>query len=149
MLNNKDTFKTIKAHPVMLLHFLSRYIFLLIIPSLKSIASFFASGNLAGDSIWYLLFMAIILIISLIKLARCRICVLKNHIKTRQGIFIMKENIIEISRISSVSAYSGILLHAVGAVYVKIDTQSGKRKRADFEIVLLRRDCKYLVSSIC
>ena len=61
----------------------------------------------------------------------------------------MKENIIEISRISSVSAYSGILLHAVGAVYVKIDTQSGKRKRADFEIVLLRRDCKYLVSSIC
>ena len=68
--------KAIKSHPIMIIHFLSRYIFLLIIPSLKSIASFFASGSLKEDSVWYLFFMALIGIISIVKLFRCRIYLL-------------------------------------------------------------------------
>ena len=79
--------KTIKSHPIMIMHFLSRYILLLIIPSLKSIASFFASGSLKEDSVWYLFFMALIVITSIRKLLRCRIYALKTHIRTRQGLF--------------------------------------------------------------
>mgnify|MGYP002640748735 FL=1 len=140
--------KTIKSHPIMIMHFLSRYILLLIIPSLKSIASFFASGSLKEDSVWYLFFMALIVIISILKLLRCRIYALKTHIRTRQGLFFMKENMINLDKISNITAYSGILLHLLKAVYVKIDTEAGKRKKSDFEIIMSKDDYNFLVNMV-
>ena len=140
--------KAIKSHPIMIIHFLSRYIFLLIIPSLKSIASFFASGSLKEDSVWYLFFMALIGIISILKLLRCRIYVLKTYIRTRQGLFFMKDNMINIDKISNITAYSGILQHILKAVYVKIDTEAGKRKKSDFEIIISKNDYDFLISLV-
>lgn len=146
--NLYKTEKMLKAHPIMIMHFLSRYIFLLIIPSLKSIASFFATGSIAGNSLWYLFFMVLIVIISILKLFRCRLYFMNNYVKTNQGIFLLKENIIKVDNIASIASYSGIILHSLKAVSIRIDTQSGKRRKSDFEIVISKNDYNYIINTV-
>ncbi len=138
----------LKPHPIMITNYLVRYLLLLIIPTIRGIINFLMTGNITTTIIWYIIFLGIIVFISLLKLRRCRLYINSERIKTSQGLFYRRELVIKNDKISSLFTYTGVVLQIFRAVSVRIETEAGDPKKADFEIIISQKDLSKLIPYI-
>ena len=64
------------------------------------------------------------------------------------GVFVRRHAVIPLSKVSVLSVIKGPLLFLFGAVSARIDTDSGRGEKADFEIYLGFKNAKLLLSAV-
>ena len=130
--------KTFRAHPLMIFNFLKPFLFVLLIPVVRGVIQYASSGEY--DSILY---FEVMLLISLfvIGLLRwwCFKLILneeKHTITVVSGLFFRKTAKINVERLSSVQTKQNPLEFVCRAVTFRINTEAGKRDKADYEFKL-------------
>jgi len=129
-----------RAHPAMMLTYAGRYFFLLMPPLLRGLLD-------AAEGKGFARLLSLELLAFLLMSAMAALCwravsfwVDNGVLTVRRGIFLRRESVIPLHKISAVTAARTVFLSLTGAARVSIDTEAGGGKKADIELLIHKKD---------
>ncbi len=140
--------KRIKTHPLMIFKFTRRYIFILLLPLFRGLFNYGATGALSSLVITELVLSVLIIFISVLRWLSFSLTFHVDCIVVDFGIFVRRHAVIPLSKVSVMSIIRGPVLYLFGAVSARLDTDSGRGEKADFEIYLSYKKAKLFSSVI-
>ncbi|MBQ3817161.1 MAG: PH domain-containing protein [Clostridia bacterium] len=133
-----------KVHPLFIFNTIKPFLFVLVLPLIKGVYQYLRYRNLSGVLSLEIISFAVILFIAYIKYRFTRILVYDDRISIRTGVLFIKETELPRSAISSVRRVQSLFDAVFGAVTYQINTEAGKRGKADFEFKLSKKSADYL-----
>ncbi len=140
--------RSFKAHPVMALYYLKPFLFFLLIPLLTAFYEAFKKQNIDDVLIYEWLLFLVIIGYSVIKWKMLSITLTSKQIKIRTGVFFRRTSEIPIDKISSIQTVQHLTDRIFSSITVRINTESGRKGKADFEVKLFTKDADTLFSSV-
>ena len=132
----------IRLHPIEILRYIWRYLFLLIFPLLRGF--FYAiQGDFAAwiSGTWFdIVVVLLILAIGVVHWLACRFTVTSSGLFLEKGILFRQKLIIPVQRIATISLTDSFFLKPFKAVQLRADTPGGNHSKADFHIFVRRCD---------
>lgn len=122
------------AHPIMILRVIKPYLFVLVLPLIRALVQYLATGDVNGLLTLEMVAVAFILTAAILGWRSIRITVQDRFIIVEKGFFIKSRAKIEISRLSSISLKQNIFDFLFGSVSCSINTEAGRPKKSDFDI---------------
>ncbi len=136
--------KTFRAHPLMIFNFLKPFLFVLLIPVVRGLIQYAASGEY--DSILY---FEVVLLIALFVIGLMRWWCFKlilneerHAITVVSGLFFRRRAKINIDKLSSVQTKQNPLEFICQAVTFRLNTEAGNIDKADYEFKLSVKSAK-------
>ena len=130
--------KTVRAHPLMIFNFLKPFLFVLLIPVVRELIQYAASGEY--DSVLY---FEIMLLIGLFVVGFLRWWCFKlilnegkHTITVVSGLFFRRTAKINVDRLSSVQTKQNPLEFILRAVTFRLNTEAGSLDKSDYEFKL-------------
>ncbi len=133
---------TVKTHPLMIFKFTRRYIFILLFPLFRGLLNYGATGSLSSLVIMELILAFLIIFVSVLRWMSFSVIFRDDCLVVDSGVIIRRHAVMPTEKISVSYTGHNPLLALLGAVSVRIDTDSGFRKKADFEIYFSRKAAK-------
>lgn len=137
-----------KAHPLMILSETAPFLFVLIIPLTRAVFQYLIRGevqNVLGFEMFILLAIAVL---SFARYKCFSLMISENKVTVKKGFLFGSVSEISIKNLSCVETRRSPLDFVFGAATVCINTEAGRRKRADFRIKMSKRDAQSLISLI-
>ena len=128
-----------RLHPLNILKFIRKLLFLLLLPVLRSALNYGLSDTLSTLVTLESALAAILLAYGVLRWARSRVTVDDKMLLIRSGLFFRRTAQVPLSSITCIYVERGPLLTLFGAVKVAVDTNSGEFKRTDFEFYFGRK----------
>ena len=138
--------KRIKTHPLMIFKFTRRYIFILLLPLVRSLFNYGATGVLSNLVITELILSVLIILVSVLRWLSFTLMLHADCMVVDFGLFVRRHAVIPLSKVSVLSVIKGPVLFLFGAVSARLDTDSGRGEKADFEIYLSFKNAERLLS---
>lgn len=138
--------KRIKTHPLMIFKFTRRYIFILLLPLVRSLFNYGATGVLSNLVITELILSVLIILVSVLRWLSFTLTLHADCMVVDFGLFVRRHAVIPLSKVSVLSVIKGPVLFLFGAVSARLDTDSGRGEKADFEIYLSFKNAERLLS---
>ena len=139
---------TFKAHPLTVLMLIKPFLFILVLPIIKGFIEYIVykktSGILTAETVAF----AVIILLAASGYKNFEVSLFKNKLTVKKGIIFKTETAINIKKLSCVSTEKNPLDFFFKAVTFCINTESGRKKRADVQFKLYFDDAKILSSQI-
>ncbi len=140
--------KTYTAHPIMTLYYLKPFLFVLLIPLFNALIDALFKQEVSGVLLNEIILTAIISTYSVIKWKRFSITMTDSSIIICSGLFFRRTATIPKEKISSVQILRHITDRVFGSVTLRINTESGRKGKADFEIKMNIRDAENIQAEL-
>ncbi len=140
--------RTFRAHPIMSLYYLKPFLFVLLIPFATAVYDAIKKQQVDGLLLNEWILFLVIFGYSVIKWKFLTITLTEDQIKIRTGIFFRRTSEIPISKISSIQTVRYLSDRIFSSITVRINTESGRKGKADFEVKLYKKDADVLSSSV-
>lgn len=140
--------KRFSAHPVQIFCYLKPVAFILLIPLTKALVDAFLKRQINGLFLNEIILAALIIAYAVIKWRRFALFTTRDEVIIRSGLFLSRTAEIKREKISSVQTVSYLTDHIFGSATLRINTESGRRGKADFEIKLRKSDAGAICSEI-
>lgn len=134
----------IRPHPVMILKFLSPYLFVLILPVARQIFNLKVGRGFPRFFILELILLFTVIIVSVLKWHRYRLYISDKYVRFTKGLFFRIEATIPKNRIASMFLEKKPLLWFIGGVVLRFDTEAGKPRKNDFQMTVKVKDVSLL-----
>ncbi len=134
------------AHPIMALYYLKPFLFVLLFPLLKALMDALFKQEISGILLNEIVLTSVIALYSLIKWKRFSVTLTASTVKICSGLFFRRTAEIPREKISSVQTVRHLTDRIFGSVTLRINTESGRKGKADFEIKLRRKDAEFIKS---
>ena len=138
------------SHPINILEYTSRYLFLLLLPLLRALFVFLLTDMpflqwLSG--VWFDILVVLVIIGMGFIAWFCYVYrLMPDGLEVRKGILLVKRRFIPYHRLSIVTVEWPWYLIPVGAVHVAADTDGGAATVADFSITLRKKELSALLA---
>lgn len=138
----------VKTHPLMIFKFTKRYIYILLLPIIRSLLNYGTIGVLSRLVIMECVLAFLIIAVSVLRWLSFSVSFREDCIVVDSGIIIRRNAVMPLEKISVSYTERNPLIAAFGAVSARIDTDSGFRKKADFEIYFSKKTAELYESVI-
>lgn len=136
--------RSFTAHPIQVFYYLKPTVFILLIPIFRTVILALAGHKTNKFFLSEIILAALIVVYSIIKWRRFNLLLTNEKIIIKEGLFLSAITEIKKESISSLQTVRKIADRIFGCVTLRINTESGRKGRADFEIKLSRRDARFL-----
>lgn len=140
--------KRFAAHPVQIFSYLKPIAFVLLIPLTKALIDALLKRQINGLFLNEIILAALIIGYAVIKWRRFVLITTKEAIIIRSGLFLSRTAEIKRAKISSIQSVRYITDLIFGSITLRINTESGRRGKADFEIKLKKSDAEAIFAEI-
>ena len=140
--------KRFTAHPIQAICFLKPIAFILLIPLFKALIDSLLRREINGVLLNEIILAALIIGYAVIKWRRFALLLTADSVIIKSGIFLSRTAEIKREKISSVQTVRHLTDRIFGCVTLRINTESGRRGRADFEIKLNKKDAEKIWNEI-
>lgn len=134
--------KSYTAHPIMVVYYLKPFLFILLIPLFNALINALLKQEVDGLLLSEIIITAILSACSLMKWKRFSITLTDSSIKICSGLFFCRTVEIPKNKISSIQTLRHISDRIFGSVTLRINTESGRKGKADFEVKVSRCDAQ-------
>ncbi len=134
--------RTYRQHPVAMLRFTHRYLYLLLVPILRGLPYISAPSSLYVwvQGAWIDLAAIVLLLILPVFSWCCNTYTLEDtQFILRRGIVVRRTSYIPRRHIATLLVERPFYLRPLGAVHLSIDTEAGNRHQADFRLTVSRK----------
>ena len=139
-----------RTHPLTIVQFLFRYLYVLLLPVLKSLLELpFYPRPFSGLWLWELAAAALIVLLAVVRWLRVTWRVEPQGFAVRQGLYFQREQRIPFGRISSADVERPLWLACFGAARLMADTPARSRGDADLTLILKNELAFSLASRLC
>ncbi len=130
--------KSFRAHPLMIITFLKPFLFVLLIPFVKSFIQYFVSGEYDSVLRFEMLLLTLLAVIGFLKWICFKLVVdaEKQTVTVISGLIFRRKAKIKISRLSSVQTSQNPFEFILRAVTYSINTEAGVEDKADYRFKL-------------
>ena len=132
----------------MIVHVMKPYLFVLILPLIRALIQYLATGEINGLLALEIVAVAFILTAAILGWRSIKITVDDNCVVVKKGFLIKSYAKIEKSRLSSISLKQNILDFLFGSVNCSINTEAGRPRKSDFDIKMSISDAKRLYNLV-
>ena len=129
---------------MIVLRYIKRYIFVLLIPVVRSLLNFGTGGVISKLIFGELVLSIIIIAIAIIRWRQYNIVVHNGFLRVSYGFFIKRIAVIPLNKISGLYIYKNPYTTLFGAARVTIDTDAGYKKKSDFDFYFSLKNLPYL-----
>ena len=131
-----------RSHPIYILHFLRKYLFILLIPLGRGFVHALTGGFASWIQGAWMDILAVLLffLTSFLLWLACRIQVSPSAITVKQGFLFRRTIFIPASRFSCVTSISAFYLKPFHAMQVRIDTPGGRIRKADLVLTISQKN---------
>lgn len=140
--------KKYSAHPIMAIYYLKPFLFVLLIPVLKALLDAILKQEISSVLLNEIVLTFIIVAYSLIKWKRFSITLTDSSIKIRTGLIFCRTATIPKEKISSIQTVRHLNDRIFGSVTLRINTESGRKGKADFEIKAYKTDAESITAEL-
>ena len=140
--------RSFTAHPIMAVYYLKPFLFVLLFPLFKALLDALFKQEINGVLLNEIILTVVIVVYSVIKWKRFRITLTNSTIQIRSGLFFCRNAEIPINKISSVQTVRHLVDRIFGSITLRINTESGRKGKADFEIKLYGKDAESIKSAL-
>lgn len=137
--------RSFNAHPIQVFYYLKPTLFVLLIPLFRTFFDAILEREVSSLFINEIILATLIILYSIIKWRRFNILIVNDKIIIKKGAFFFTTTEIKKENISSVQTVRSLPDRLFRCATLKINTESGRKGKADFEIKLGRSDAE----SIC
>lgn len=130
---------SVKTHPLMIFKFTRRYVFVLLIPLVRGLLNYGVTGAFSRLVIMEALLAFLILAVSVVRWLYFSVIFCEDCIVIDSGVVIRRHAVMPLDKVSVSYTERNPLLSFFGAVAARIDTDSGFRQKADFEIYFSKK----------
>lgn len=134
--------RTFFAHPLMVLHYLKPFLFVLLIPLFRAVVDAVFNRQINGLLFNEAVICVVTIVYSVKKWKNLKIEITSSSIKVISGVLFKRTADIPISKLSTVQSVRYIGDRIFGAVTLRINTESGRKGKPDFEVKLYSSDIK-------
>ena len=120
----------------MILKFVKRYTFILLIPVARSLVNFALYGTTGGFVLWELVSAGAIITIGVVRWIRYTLKVEDDRVIINTGLIISVRSVLPLKSISGIYAERSLYSAIFGAVRIRVGTEACGRKKSDFEFYL-------------
>ncbi|MCI8497014.1 MAG: PH domain-containing protein [Clostridiales bacterium] len=139
-----------RTHPLTMIQFLFRYLYVLLLPVIKSLLELpFHPRPFSGFWLWELAAAALIVLLAAVRWLRIQWRMEPRGLTIRQGLFFQRETHIPFGRISSADVERPLWLACFGAARLMADTPAKSRGDADLTLILKKELAFSLASRLC
>ena len=140
--------KAARAHPVTILRYLWKFLFLLIVPVIRGFLSALTGGFIAWlNGAWMdVLIVALIVALAVLKWRCFKYFMDIDTLYYTSGIFFQQETAIPIHRISALTVLRPFWLRPFGVARVRVDTLARAPGKADLELYLSAGEAEQLMT---
>lgn len=138
----------VKTHPLMIFKFTKRYIYILLLPVIRSLLNYGTIGVLSRLVIMECVMAFLILVVSVLRWLFFTVSFREDCVIVDSGIIIRRNAVMPVEKISVSYTERNLFLAMFGAVSARIDTDSGFKKKADFEIYFSKKNAALYESVI-
>jgi len=138
----------IKAHPFYLLEKIKPFLFVLVLPLVKGLLQYLIFNKVSGVLALEIGALFIIFFVAILKFCGFSVELQEEIIIIKIGFLIKKVSYIDKRKASSLSIKENPIEKLFGAVTIKINTEAGKRKKADFKFSIRKKDALILWKAI-
>ena len=132
--------KEFRAHPLMIVSLMRPFLFVLVLPVLKGVVQYIVSREVTGVLTLEIILFAAIVFLAAVRCAAFRLVCGDRTVTVKSGVIFRTSSVMSISKLSSVQTVQNPADAVFGAVTYRINTEAGRRGKADFEFKLSRRD---------
>lgn len=132
--------KEFRAHPLMIVSLMRPFLFVLVLPVLKGVVQYIVSSEVTGVLTLEIILFAAIVFFAAVRCAAFRLVCGERAVTVKSGVIFRTSSVMSISKLSSVQTVQNPADAVLGAVTYRINTEAGRRGKADFEFKLSRRD---------
>lgn len=140
--------RVFRAHPIMSLYYLKPFLFVLLIPFATAVYDAIKKQEVDGILLNEWILFLVIIGYSVIKWKFLSITLTNEIIKIRTGLIFRRTSEIPINKISSIQTVRHLSDRIFSSITVRINTESGRKGKADFEVKLNKKDAYALVSAV-
>ncbi len=140
--------RIIKAHPLAILVFLKPFVFILLIPFLKAFLQYLTDQKITNVILNEFLALGILLICATVRWYRFRIEITPDQISIFTGLFIRRNAVIDLKKISTIEVVRNPFDYVFGSASVRINTEAGVLKKADYEMRIGIRQARYIMERV-
>ena len=138
------------THPLTIIQFLFRYLYVLLLPVLKSLLELpFHPRPFSGFWLWELAAAGLIVLLAVVRWFQVTWRVEPRCFAVRQGLYFRQETRIPFGRISSADVERPLWLAIFGAARLMADTPARNRGDADLTLILKNKQAFALASRLC
>lgn len=145
MTDNKYTFR---SHPIMIWAHIKPFLFILLLPLFKAGIQYLVDKEITGVILGESIATVLLFLYAITKQRSFRLILCDNKITIRYGAYLRVESVVDISSLSSVEQLKNPTDYLFNTVTFRINTESGKIKKSDFEFKLSKKDADKLISVI-
>lgn len=137
----------LRPHPLSILSYLAKYLFLLLIPLLRGFLSALQGGLYHWlSSAWIDLLLVLGYLGLGVVIWLCyTLSPTPEGLYVRRGVFLREEYLLPRSRFSCITTVEPFYLKPFGGVFLRVDTPGGGLKQADLSVFLRKRDLPLLL----
>ncbi len=135
-MNNRISFR---VHPLNILKFVRKLLFVLLLPLLRSALNYGLQGTLSTLVRWESALAVILIAYGVLRWARFRVTIEDGMLSIRSGLFFSRVAEVPLSSVTCVYVENDPVLTLFGAVKVAIDTNAWEFKNSDFEFYISRK----------
>lgn len=143
-----NTARTVKAHPFAVLTYLKPFVFVLLIPLIRAVLRYIMDGEITNVLFAESFAAAAIITYAVIRWRVFSITVKDGFVEIQSGVFNRKVAHIDINRISTVETTRNPFDVVFGSATLRINTEAGSIRRADYEMKVSARDADYITEVI-
>ena len=132
--------KEFRAHPLMIVSLMRPFLFVLVLPVLKGVVQYIVSREVTGVLTLEIILFAAIVFFAAVRCAAFRLVCGERAVTVKSGVIFRTSSVMSISKLSSVQTVQNPADAVFGAVTYRINTEAGRRGKADFEFKLSRKD---------
>ncbi len=136
------------AHPVMVLHYLKPFLFVLLLPLLKALIGALMKRQVNGLVLNELIISVVIIVYTTIKWKTVKITVSDTSVQIASGLLFRRFTEIPVEKISTIETIRYISDRIFGSVTLRINTEAGRKGKADCEIKLSRHDAEQIRTTL-
>ncbi len=136
------------THPLAIISSVRRLAFILLVPILRGLLNFGASGILSATVKWELALIAALGVLGFLRWRKCRIVVSGEIFCMHSGVFINRSAVIKLTKITCVAVERQPLIDVFGAVKVTVSTDAGRGNRAKLKFYLSHKRANALCTAI-
>ncbi len=140
--------KKYSAHPIMVVYYLKPFLFVLLIPLFKALIDALFKQEINGVILNEIVLTLIIVLYSVIKWKRFSITLTDLTVKICSGLIFCRTVAIPKEKISSVQTVRHLTDRIFSSVTLRINTESGRKGKADFEIKVYKKDAESITAEL-
>lgn len=138
----------VRTHPMMILRFVKRYTFILLIPVARSLINFALYGTTGEFVLWELVSTCAIILLGVVRWIRYTLKTENEYVTVNTGLIFCVHSVVPLKSISGIYAERSLYSAIFGAVRVRIATEACGRKKSDFEFYLSASEANRLFFSV-